>query len=366
MVASKRAGTRHCSYNYVRGKPLIAEKSSGGVVAAPPKQRTIPWIRLLLSILLGGLGLWFIMRDATLPEVLTAFGQAKPLYILLALFVITLTSAMKAWRWRYMFQPQNSTPAYKELFWVVYLGQLFNTAIPFFRISEIVRIFALDHKAKIGKSRILGTLVVEKLLELLMVAFTLFLLLPFLVVPDFVKGSSSVVTIGALLGFFILWLVAYQTERATRLINWGLGFFPAGLRNRLQPIIINGLAGLSALRHGPSLLIILVQSAVIAVLYVLPPLILFSALNIDLGFIEATAIHVVLNIGTIPSWAPANVGIFEFFVDAMLTFFGVTAAGTSIAYTLIFHLTIVLPQVILGGIAIIRSDLTIRQLFNAS
>lgn len=344
---------------------MIAEKQSRGV-AAPPTKRSIPWLRLLLSLLLGGLGLWFITRDTTPTDILNAFTQAQPLYILLALAVIILTSAMKAWRWQHLFQPQTTAPSYPTLFWVVYLGQLLNTALPFFRLSEITRIYILDKQIPIGKTRILGTLVVEKLLELLILVFTFFLLLPFIVVPDFVRGSGTVMAGVAAIGFVALWLLAYQTDRATQLISWVLDRFPAGINNRLSPLITNGLQGLSALRHGQSLLTILAQSALIALLYVLPPLLLFSALNIPLGLVEATAIHVVLNVGTIPSWAPANVGVFEFLVAFMLQFFGIADGGLIVAYTLIFHLAIVLPQLIIGGIAVLHSGHTPRQLLHAS
>jgi uncharacterized membrane protein YbhN (UPF0104 family) len=73
-----------------------------------------------------------------------------------------------------------------------------------------------------------------------------------------------------------------------------------------------------------------------------------------LGPVAATAIHVVLTVGTVPPSTPAKVGVFEFLVAFMLKFFGVENDALILAYTIIFHLVVVLPQILLGGIAVAR------------
>ena len=84
----------------------------------------------------------------------------------------------------------------------------------------------------------------------------------------------------------------------------------------------------------------------------LPP----DLIIIQAKMVEGAAIHSGLLIGTLPSWAPANVGVFEFLVAYMLRYFGEAEGGVILAYTIVFHLVILLPQILLGGIAAIKGS----------
>lgn len=337
---------------------MIAEKQEDGAVAQiqTPLWRNIPWFRLLFSLLLGGLGLWFVFRDTSLAALGAALSQTRPGYVLLALATIVLTGFVKSWRWQLLFRDRPPVPPFAALFWSLQLGQLFNTLVPFFRVGEIVRIVDLDRLTQVGKARTLGTLVVEKMLEMVTLALLVFLLIPFLVLPNYAGESRLVLAATALVAFIMLWVIAYQTERIAQLLQRIAGRFSHRYVRRLLPIFISGLEGLVALRSRKTVVQLLFSSLLIGLLYILTPIILFGALDIQLGLVEGAAVHAVLAIGTVPSWAPANVGVFEFLTAATLRYFGLTDNGVILAYTLLFHLVIVLPQIVLGGLAVLKSE----------
>jgi hypothetical protein len=230
-----------------------------------------------------------------------------------------------------------------------------NAAVPFLRLGELARVYDLGQHTNSSKARALGTLVVEKVLDMLLLALTLFLLLPFLVIPSFVADSGLVLAILAALAFFFLFLVAYKTEVVLRLARALLAWLPEPLNQRLTPLVISGLEGIAALRRPATTLRLLADSALIAVLSVLTPLVLFPALNLPLNLAAAATIHVGLTVGTLPPSTPAKVGIFEFLVVFMLNrFFAIEDSAVALAYALVFHLVVVLPQLVLGGIALAR------------
>lgn len=334
---------------------MIAEKGKGEAAPSELARRPIPWGRLLVGLILGGLGLWYVTRDAGLSEIRAALSQADPLYILLGLLVMTVTMVVKAWRWQHLYHPRAQAPSLSALFWALSLGQLVNAAVPFFRLGELARIYDLGQQANSSKARALGTLVVEKVLDMLLLALTLFLLLPFLVIPAFVADSGVVLALLAALAFLFLFLVAYQTELVLRLARALLAHFPGPLRHRLTPLLVSGLEGLSALRDPLATLRLLGDSALIALLSVLTPLVLFPAFDLPLNLAAAATIHLGLTVGTLPPSTPAKVGIFEFLVVFMLNrFFAVGDEALALAYALVFHLVVVLPQLLLGGIALGR------------
>lgn len=339
---------------------MIAENQKEGTPTQAgrlaPFGRPIPWFRLLASLLLGGIGLWLVFRDTSLAEVRLALQQARLGYVLLALLVIVCTGAVKSWRWQLLYYPQSPLPSYAALFWSLHLGQLVNTILPFLRAGEVVRIVDADRRTHVGKSRSLGTLVVEKVLEMITLALTILVVVPYLVVPSFVRDSGLVIAATGILALVFLWLVAYKTPLILVLVTAIAKRLPRRLSRRLMPIIVSGLGGLVALRNRRAVIGLLGSSVVIGVLYVLTPTILFRALDIDLSLVEGTAIHAVLSVGTLPSWAPANVGVFEFLVAYMLRFFGTTNGGVIFAYTILLHLVIIAPQIVLGGIAALKGN----------
>lgn len=334
---------------------MIAEKSKGSRTPhSLTRHRKFPWLRLLLSLALSGLGLWLVTRDASLAEMRTAFGQANVGYVLLGLVVIAATMMAKAWRWGLLYRPREEAPSFANLFWALSLGQLVNTAVPFFRLGEVARVYELGEQAQSSKAQALGTLVVEKVLDLMMLALTLFLLLPFLVIPQFVTDSGIALTAIAAVAFVGLYLTAYRSDLVLRLIQPVIRRLPGSLGERVEPIATAGLRGLSALRSRRATLALLLASLLIAGLSVLTPFVLFPALDLSLGLAAAAAIHVTVTVGTLPPSTPAKVGVFEFLVAFMLRFFGVENPSIILAYTLLFHLVVVLPQILFGGIAAAR------------
>lgn len=334
---------------------LIAEKPKGSTKPHPMSNiRQIPWLRLLLSLALSGLGLWFVTREASLTEMQAALGRADAGYVLLGLAIIAVTMMAKAWRWRLLYRPRNEAPSFSNLFWALSLGQLVNTAVPFFRLGEVARVYDLGQQAESSKAQALGTLVVEKVLDLMMLALTLFLLLPFLVIPQFVTDSGIALAIVAAIAFLGLYLTAYRSDLVLRVSRPVLRRLPGSLGERVEPMVTAGLHGLAALRSRRATLALLLASLLIAGLSILTPLVLFPALDLSLGLASAAAIHVAVTVGTVPPSTPAKVGVFEFLVAFMLRFFGVENASVILAYTLLFHLVVVLPQILFGAVAAAR------------
>lgn len=335
---------------------MIAEKSEGAPASTQPisVRQSIPWLRLGVSLLLSLLGLWFVTRDVNLVELRLAFEQASLQYVLMGVVIIAVTVLAKAWRWHLLFHSSEDRPSFSHLFWSLSLGQLVNTAVPFLRLGEVARVYDLGARAKQSRARALGTLLVEKVLDLIMLVLTLALLIPFLVIPNFV-GQSGVVMAGiGIVALLALVTVALKTDFALRVAKVVVRPLPTSLRERALAIFVAGLEGLAALRSARAIFVLLLASALIALLSVLTPWVLFSAVNIPLGLVPAAAIHVVLTVGTLPPSTPAKVGIFEFLVAFMLRFFDVENGALILAYTIIYHLVVVIPQIVFGGISAAR------------
>jgi uncharacterized protein (TIRG00374 family) len=308
----------------------------------------------VLAVGLSLLGLWYVTRNVALSDLRLALASARPGYILLALVIYVGTTAAKTWRWRLLYQGQEVIPAFGPLFWAVNVGQLINTAVPFVRLGELARVYDLGQHTGQSKVQGLGTLVVEKSLDLISLAFLFFVLLPFFVLPDLIAGSGPSVAIVSLLAFAFLMLVARRADLVRRVAEALLGRLPERWQRRLLPWVDSGLAGLGALRSGRASLVLLGSTLFILLLSVLTPYVLFPALGIALSWKHAAVLHVALTIGAIPPSTPARIGIFEGIVTFVLATFGVEDGALRLAYALVFHLLLVVPQLVLGGLGLLR------------
>lgn len=335
---------------------MIAEKPEGIAKSESILRRTWPWLNLLLTAILVGLGAWYLTRRVSLADVGTALSLAHTGYIGLSLFAMVTAIVVKTWRWQQLLTPGEKNPSFPALFWAMAVGQYVNLIVPFFRLGELARVYALDRQTHTGKVRTLSTLVVEKTLDMIMLVLTLVVLLPLIVVPDFVSNSALLLGLIAAPTLLVLYLVAYQTQLVIRISRQFIKPLPAPLRRRLEQLIVSGLEGLAALRDRRLTLTVMGSSAVIAILSVLTPYLLFPALNIGLGLVAAALIHVVVTVAITPPSTPAKIGVFDGAVAFMLVGFGLEEEAVIVSYTLIYHLVVVLPQILLGVLATVRTN----------
>lgn len=325
----------------------------------PPtsSQKIFSWLNLLVGLALLVWGSWYVIQQITLAEIGRALSQANPLYIGLALLIFMLTLLTKAGRWQWQFTAVRQRPPFAAAFWATMLGQLVNTAVSFMRLGEIARVYALHQQTGISKMESLGTLVVEKTLDLIFLMLTVLILLPFVVVPDFIAQQGVSLGLAALLAFALLYLVAYKIDWVKRATAVLLRPLPPNLSQRLLRFAHSGLDGLAAMRSKRALFTVLTFSAAIATLSVLMPLALFPAFGLPFGLVEAILINAVVTAAAvIPVPTPAKIGVFEFAVVFMLSQFGYEDEATAFSYAIVFHLLILAPQIIFGATAAWRTN----------
>ena len=326
----------------------------------PPKKSTfkkwLPWLNLLLALVLIGLGLWYLAQKIELREIGEALAFADPVYIALGVLISVVTIGVKAWRWQYLLYKPGATPDFMASFWATSLGQYVNYIVPFFRLGEVARIYALNQQTNIKMSRSLGTLIVEKTLDLIFFGLTIALVLPFVILPKYLDNSGIFIGMTAFAFLIILYLMAYQTERLSIILGHLKAKAPLNILRRFIQIAITGLGGLSSLRSRRLTLIIVGQTILIAVLSVLLPYVLFPAFGLQLGIEEATLIHIVASIAVVPPSTPGKIGVLNGAVVFTLYSLDVNADAAIIGYAIIFHLVVVLPQIVLGIIAAWRTN----------
>ncbi len=333
---------------------MTAEESDTTPPARFNYKKLWPWVNAGIAFLLIAGGIWFLNRTVGLDKIGEAMRLADGRFILLALLIITLNGAVKAWRWGLLLTPNNEKVPYTSLFWSTWLGQYVNMAVPFLRLGEVARAYAIDQQTDIGKVRALSTMVVEKTLELIMLALLLAIVVPLVVLPE---AFGNWWMLGILAGIILLglYLLAYQTDFVIRIIERLGRWLPGRLRDKFMPLVLSGLEGIAALRDKRTVLLLLGSSILIIFLSILAPFILFQAMNIPLGLPEAAVVDSALSIVTTPPSTPGQLGVFEGTTVFTLNQFGLKSGALIVSFAIVYHLVVLIPKIIFGGLATSRT-----------
>lgn len=318
-------------------------------------RRYLPWLNLGLTAVLIVAGLWYLSTRVSLAAVGAALAGARPAYVLLAVGLMLLTVALKGWRWQLMFPAERPPVSFPAAFWAVALGQYVNLIVPFLRLGEVARLYALNQESGATAGRTLGTLVVEKTLDLIFFGLTIIFVLPFVVLPDFIDRPGPLLFLLPLLLLAALYLLAYRTELVIHFWHKIIAPLPERPRNWLLRLAVTGLEGLAALRDRRLTLAMLLLSLAISVLSVVLPYALFPALGLSLGLLDAALIHIAVSIAITPPSTPAKIGVFNGAAALMLWQFGLTDETLIAGYAILLYIVVVGPQLLLGLIAASRT-----------
>lgn len=332
---------------------------------APRQKQIWQWLNIILALGLTAVGLWFIGSKVSLVDITEAFALAQIRYLVLGLVIMMATVWLKNWRWQLLLAtPQTGMPRFAPLFWAMMLGQYVNLIIPFLRLGEIARIYALSQQTDISKARTVGTLVVEKTLDLIFFALTVLVILPLVVLPDFVGNPSTLVGTIAFLLLIVLYLLAYQTAWTVNMLRKLCSYLPTAIGQRLLRIGVEGLEGLVALRNPRLSLYLVGNSLIVAALAALLPYAIFPAFGLPLGLLEGALMHVVVSIVSTPPSTPAKIGVFNSAVALLLLSLGIENEAAIASYSIAFHLVVMLPQILLGSVAASRTRWHWRKTLN--
>lgn len=127
----------------------------------------------LLPVLLTLLFLYFAFRGINLSQSFELIGQTSILWLIVYVIIFLLSHFIRAVRWNVMIKPVKKDASLLNLFGAVMIGYGVNCIIP--RMGEIYRGLFLGRWEKISRSTMIGTVVVERIIDVASFALASFL-----------------------------------------------------------------------------------------------------------------------------------------------------------------------------------------------
>jgi uncharacterized protein (TIRG00374 family) len=311
--------------------------------------------------------LWYTMRGIPLGDVRQAMASADVLMlIVLSVPSYVLSVYVRALRWRHLTNPIASIPR-MTLFRAEAIGFMVNNIVPL-RIGELVRTWYLARESRTSVSAILGTVVLERVLD---VVCLLLMALGALALMGGESDDSGMLSRGAMwllpaaalpLGGLILLRVA--PERMIAIAGFVTKPLPEHIGVLVTSLLERFIEGLGALSGGSHLFWILLHSLTIWLVFsTVPFLAAVYAFDLDLGTpiqVLTTTWVLLAAVGVavaLPA-APGFFGTYQMAFSIVLTRFGVppaTALAIGLLAWFVFWVTLTLQGLLLlrvGGLSL--------------
>ena len=121
------------------------------------------YVRVLISLSLGVLLLWLIMRGQNTGLILEELQRANYWWIALAMLCAILSHFLRAIRWNRLIRTMGYTTSAVQTFYAVMTGYLTNMAVP--RMGEITRCITLGKASGTPFNALAGTVVAERVFD---------------------------------------------------------------------------------------------------------------------------------------------------------------------------------------------------------
>jgi glycosyltransferase 2 family protein len=300
-------------------------------------------VGIAISILAG----WILVQSVDIPAAIEVLRGADLTFVALMAVTVFLDVASRGARWRALLVPIQPL-SYPRVVGYTYVGYLANNVLPA-RLGELVRAHALGEGEGLSRTTVLGTIVVERIVDTVIVV-------GLAGIAVLILGIGGVLATGVVLGalfvgVLVIGLIAatigHRLPGAAR-VTAAAERFPRVLElgRRLRD-------GLSVI-HRPSTIVAAVAFSLVAWGFSIATFILGGrAIGVELTLAQGALLSSGVALATIVPSGPGFLGTFELTAVGIASRFGVDR-DSAFAMALLVHAMILLVTTIGGAIAATR------------
>ncbi|MBI4390982.1 MAG: flippase-like domain-containing protein [candidate division NC10 bacterium] len=313
-------------------------------------------VRTGLGIALSAGLLVLLLRQVEVAEVREALSRVRWGLVVLVVALYFVGAWLRAVRWRLLFREPEAVSV-GNLFAATLVGYMGNNLLPA-RLGEVARAYLVGRRGTLSLGYALGTVVVDRVLDVLTVVVLAGLALPFLPLSEGMRQTWALgVALGGAAFAGLLWVRSQGPEGPllAPLARWA----PAGVWGRVAQTaraLAEGATSCDFPRQAPALVgwTVLLWGS-----YVLTAQVAFWSVGLALPWTAAVALVVYLGVGlSLPS-APGYVGTFQFFTVAALALYGVEVSE-ALTFSIILHISFFFPVTAVGWAILAAEHVRLR------
>jgi uncharacterized protein (TIRG00374 family) len=324
------------------------------------------WIRrewrLLAGLALSTICLYLALRGLSLPGLKGALQTARLQWVVWAAVTTIAGTLFKTLRWQALFLPIRVRLG--RTWSIMLIGQLLNIVLPA-RAGEIGRILYIGEAEKVGRTQALSTVVIEKMVDLMMLALCYILVALWLTtapdgVQDWLQSAGLSVLPLAGLALVVLLLIACAGRPTWHLARRAFRPVPERWQVLADGAAEQAISAFEALRHRRVISRTWGYSLIVWLLAALSNFLMFRAFQLSLSVYVALLLLVVLMTGVAVPPLPGNLGVFPYLCQLVLSLFGVHRE-TGLVFGFALQAATYLPVMVLGLACLLRENAALRR-----
>jgi uncharacterized protein (TIRG00374 family) len=293
----------------------------------------------------------WVLHDFHLVQFWRELANVNWKWVVVGMGFDVLSYGIQSLRWKVLLTPFGKVRLSRAVR-AVYAGLFANIVFPL-RPGEVLRGYLLSNTEDITLGRVLGSVGVERFIDLVIATALLALVSLLVELPrrfQRVADTLGVVTL-VLLAIAVL-LILYLE------IKLGSNPGPEAAGRRLPGKAMAVLADLHAMGTAPSFYAAVLTSLLIPLCQVLGLWAMMFSYGLHLSFLAGVVVLLVINLGVSLPNAPANVGSYQFFCVLGLSVFQIEKT-TATGFSFFAFLALTFPLVFLGFAALLRSGMSL-------
>lgn len=317
------------------------------------KQQTLKTLKFLSFFLLGILLFWLVYKDQDINRIKSILtNEVNYFWIIVSAFLGLLSHISRTIRWNLIIEPLGHQPRTLNTFLAVMIGYLMNLALP--RMGEISRCGVLSRYEKIPFTQLVGTVVLERLIDVLMLLLLLVLVVitQFGQVIEFLNNNpevqvklgkilrSPILVIGLVLLILIIWLTRHKIKGS-------------GVMKKLVGLLKQFAKGFKSIRDIKHKGAFIFHSVIIWVLYYLMLYCVFFSFEFT-SHLTPWAGLTVFVLGSFGMLAPVQggIGAWHFMVIEGLALYGIDKADGQV-FALVAHGSTTIMLIVFGLVSLL-------------
>lgn len=315
-------------------------------------------LRIAGGFVISGIALYIAFRGVDWREAGGAIRDANVWLLAAALPVLLLLFVVRAYRWRLLLYPTSDVSVF-SCFAALNIGYAAGNLLPL-QMGELARAYVLGEAAGIPKARVLSTIAVERLLDVIILLTLAVSLVPFVALPAPASASLALVIAVVAAAVTGITIAVLDRPRVERWIERMAGAMPERAGAQIRRFSGSLLDGLSAIGDARMLFAIIAWSLISWTVSAAVVWLLLQAFSLDVPLSAAPFLLVVTTLAFFIPSSPGSVGVYDAVaVRSLVGVFGV-AQGAATSYAIVAHAFYLVPATLLGAFFFWRHQATLR------
>ena len=319
------------------------------------------------------------LREVNVDDVANELRSISLWWINPYFIVVFLSHLARAERWKLLLDDETEKKNSRIVMMsAIMYGYMANLLIP--RAGEIFRAVYAGRHSGIQSTRLFGTIILERIIDIFMML--IMLLITFMIIvrdpnvltqifgPDgafYIQQLTSatglsIIALSVTIGLTILWYLRkkHQTESGPTNIEVApeQEIHPGGFKNKIGTWIKNFFRGVISIRKLKNWPLFVVYTLLIWACYILTSLLPFYAFDVfsDFGLKEAFVITVVGAVGvSLPS--PGGIGTYHYMVQTGMVVLYSISSVTALSYATIGHFINIMCLIVISIVLFLMNNL---------